>query len=101
SAQNQALGASEQPILALRAQNRFLSAQSKPDCTEIGAAKTVNQTFLSKSTIQLVRASRVRYLNSSFKHPSDMMIWIDPNNSDFLWKSWGDEIKLAADFATQ
>ena len=40
------MGASGQPILALRAQNRPLSAQSKPDCTEIGVAKTVDQTFL-------------------------------------------------------
>ena len=47
-AQNQALGASGQLFLALRAQNRRLSAQSKPDCTEIGVAKTVNQTFLGE-----------------------------------------------------
>ena len=49
SAQNQALGASGQPILALGAQNRPLSAQSKPDCTEIGAAKMVDQTFLNSN----------------------------------------------------
>ncbi|MCR8551152.1 hypothetical protein M4578_25330, partial [Salipiger sp. P9] len=29
-----------------RAQNRSLYAKSKPDCMEIGTAKTVDQTFL-------------------------------------------------------
>lgn len=56
---------------------------------------------ISRSTIQRVRASRVRYQNTSFKHPSDMIIWVDPDSSDFLWKSWIDEIKLASEFAIQ
>ncbi|MCR8549470.1 hypothetical protein M4578_16685, partial [Salipiger sp. P9] len=31
-----------------RAQNRSLYAKSKPDCMEIGTAKTVDQTFLCR-----------------------------------------------------
>lgn len=54
---------------------------------------------IAKSTLQDVRQSMVRYQNTSFKHPSDMIIWVDPSSSDFLWKSWIDEIELAADFA--
>ncbi|MEQ3679888.1 hypothetical protein [Pseudophaeobacter sp.] len=56
---------------------------------------------ISKSTIQSVRASKVRYQNTSFRHPSDMMSWVDPVSSDFLWKSWMEEIELAADLAIQ
>lgn len=56
---------------------------------------------ISKSTLQDVKAAKVRYLDNSFKHPSDMICWVDPSNSDFLWKSWIDEIKLASYFAVQ
>ena len=54
---------------------------------------------ISNSKIQEVRASRVRYQNTTFSHPSDMISWVDPGTSDFLWKSWIDEIRLAADFS--
>jgi hypothetical protein len=53
---------------------------------------------ISRSTIQGVRESRVRYQNTKFKHPSDMIFWVDPTTSDFLWKSWVDEMNLAAEF---
>lgn len=56
---------------------------------------------ISRSTLQGVKAAKVRYLDNSFKHPSDMIFWVDPSNLDFLWKSWIDEIKLASDFAIQ
>lgn len=56
---------------------------------------------ISRTTIQSVKASKVRYQNTSFGHPSDMINWVDPNSSDFLWKSWVDEIELAAHFAIQ
>lgn len=55
---------------------------------------------VSRTTIQNVRASMVRYQNTFFRHPSDMMIWVDPSSSDFLWKSWVDEIDLASELAT-
>ncbi|MBM2294364.1 hypothetical protein JQX09_20785 [Sulfitobacter pseudonitzschiae] len=56
---------------------------------------------ISKSTLQRVKDSKVRYLNNSFRHPSDMICWVDPSSSDFLWKSWIDDIELAADLAVQ
>jgi hypothetical protein len=56
---------------------------------------------ISHSTIVGINAAKVRYQHNSFKHPSDMMFWVDPNTSDFLWKSWVDEINLAADFSVR
>lgn len=56
---------------------------------------------ISRTSIQSVKSSRVRYQNTILSHPSDMMIWVDPSSSDFLWKTWIDEINLAAEFATQ
>lgn len=50
-------------------------------------------------TINEVNLAKVRYLDNSFKHPSDMISWIDPATRDFLWKSWVDEMDLASDFA--
>ncbi len=54
---------------------------------------------ISVATIQGVKASMVRYQNTNITHPSDMMTWVDPTSSDFLWKSWIDEIRLASEFA--
>jgi len=54
---------------------------------------------ISKSTLQMVKASKVRYLETNLRHPSDMMYWVDPNSQDFLWKSWVEEMELAAEFA--
>lgn len=55
---------------------------------------------ISNSTIRNVRLSRVRYTNTSFFHPSDMVLWVDPSSSDFLWKSWVDEMRIVAEFST-
>lgn len=51
------------------------------------------------STIQGVRSARVRYRDTKMHHPSDMMRWIDPDSNDFLWRSWVEEIQIAAEFA--
>lgn len=56
---------------------------------------------ISRSTLYDVRAAKVRYLQTELRHPSDMMFWVDPQTNDFLWKSWIEEMELAADFATQ
>ena len=54
---------------------------------------------ISKSTLREVRASRIRYLDTKLRHPSDMMYWVDPENKDFLWKSWIEELDIASEFA--
>ena len=42
----------------------------------------------------------VRYLSTKLVHPSDMMHWEDPNNNnEYLWKSWIEELDIAAEFA--
>jgi hypothetical protein len=56
---------------------------------------------ITRSTLQEVKASRVRYQNTFLQHPSDMIMWVDPMSSDFLWKSWVEEIELASEFAIE
>ena len=56
---------------------------------------------INKSSLQDVRGSMVRYLDTKLRHPSDMMYWVDPDNNDFLWKSWIEELEIAAEFAIQ
>lgn len=56
---------------------------------------------INNSTLQSVRASKVRYNDTKLRHPSDMIYWTDPTSNDFLWKSWIYEIELAAQFAIQ
>ena len=48
-----------------------------------------------------VQSSRIRYSNTSFMHPSDMVFWVDPTSSDFLWRTWTDEMRLAVDLAAR
>jgi len=52
------------------------------------------------SLISEVRSARVRYSETKFRHPSDMMIWVDVPTKDFLWKSWVEEMKIIAHFAS-
>ena len=48
---------------------------------------------ISRDRIQDIRSAQVRYLSNSFRHPSDMIFWVDPTSKDFLWKSWLDEME--------
>lgn len=52
-------------------------------------------------TLAMVSATRVRYQDTSFRHPSDTMRWTDPATNDYLWRTWIDEIDLVSDVATQ
>lgn len=54
---------------------------------------------LNSETVALVVAARVRYDDTSLRHPSQMMFWSDPMTKDFAWKSWIDEMMLVAGFA--
>ncbi|MGN8152515.1 hypothetical protein ACTJK5_09600 [Agrobacterium sp. 22094] len=52
-------------------------------------------------TFAMVRAARVRYQDTDFKHPSDVMKWIDPATKDYLWRSWVEEMDIVSDLVTQ
>lgn len=52
-------------------------------------------------TIKSVSATRLRYNDTKFTHPSDTMFWTDPISRNYLWKLWIDEMELISDFATQ
>jgi len=54
---------------------------------------------LNMESLVLVTNARVRYDDTSLRHPSEMMFWSDPSTKDFAWKSWIDEMMLTADFA--
>ncbi len=56
---------------------------------------------INVDTLAQVRASRVRYSDTHFRHPSDVMKWTDPITKDYLWRTWVDEIDLISDIATQ
>lgn len=43
-----------------------------------------------------VRAARVRYNSTAFRHPSDMLRWLDPQTQDPLWRHWIGEIRVVA-----
>lgn len=51
---------------------------------------------LSSDRILDVKAARVRYDDTRFNHPSDMMHWIEPITNDQLWRYWIDEMRSAA-----
>jgi len=52
-------------------------------------------------TLTMVRAARVRYQDTDFKHPSDVMKWTDPATKDYLWRSWVEEMDIVSDLVTQ
>lgn len=54
---------------------------------------------LNSESLALVANARVRYDDTSLRHPSEMMFWSDPATNDFAWKSWIDEMMLIAGYA--
>lgn len=44
--------------------------------------------------LQKINLARVRYSQTSYKHPSDVLLWVDPLNNDYLWKAWIIEIRI-------
>lgn len=56
---------------------------------------------INSETLNEVAKCRVRYAASSFRHPSDMIVWVDPNSSDFLWMLWCEDLKVASEIAIQ
>lgn len=54
---------------------------------------------LNLESLAAVTNVRVRYDDTSLRHPSEMMFWSDTDTKDFAWKSWIDEMLLIADYA--
>lgn len=52
-------------------------------------------------TLAMVRATRVRYQDTDFKHPSDVMKWTDPATKDYLWRSWVEEMDIVSGLVTK
>lgn len=51
---------------------------------------------ITPHTISNINLAKVRYSNTKYRHPSDVMFWVEQKTNDFLWKSWVDEMKLIA-----
>ncbi len=56
---------------------------------------------LNKQTLQEITLAKVKYSNTDFRHPSDMIFWVDPATKDFLWRSWIDEIDIVSSLAIE
>ena len=54
---------------------------------------------ISRDLLASISAAKVRYSNTSFMHPSDLILWIDPASQSYLWKCWIYEMKLIAQLA--
>ena len=46
-----------------------------------------------------VNAARVKYTLNAFRHPSDMMHWVDPSSNQTLWSRWLLEMQTLAALA--
>lgn len=57
-----------------------------------------SSAHLSLDNIHAVRQARVRYQDTKFNHPSDLIHWVDPQTNDFVWRTWVNE---AHTFAAQ
>jgi hypothetical protein len=55
---------------------------------------------LTVDNIREVQASRVRYSDTNFSHPSELIYWTDPATKDFAWRTWVDEMEMISEFAT-
>lgn len=54
---------------------------------------------LGPQLLTQIVAAKVRYMETSLTHPSDVMLWVDPTTKDYLWKSWLDEMDLISSYA--
>lgn len=54
---------------------------------------------LGRSTFSELRAARVRYADTWLMHPTDAVVWVDNTTYGYLWDTWVDQIRLAADYA--
>lgn len=73
------------------AQNISVSVSASSLLQDLQVFRNVN-AHINAHTISTLNATKIRYSDTTYKHPSDVMFWVDPSSKDFLWKSWVDEI---------
>lgn len=54
---------------------------------------------MNKDLLAEINAAKVRYSDTKFAHPSDLIFWVNPATKDFLWKTWIDEMLLISQHA--
>jgi hypothetical protein len=54
---------------------------------------------INSDTLATIRSARVRYQDTQFAHPSDVIFWVDPRTRDYVWKTWVDEITIVSNLA--
>jgi hypothetical protein len=52
-----------------------------------------------KDMLDQINSAKVRYSETKFAHPSDLIYWVDPTTKGFLWKTWVDEMLLISQHA--
>lgn len=60
--------------------------------------QTVRNAIAHYSTDRLadIRAMQVRYLNTAFRHPSEVAFWTEPSTGSSAWAVWVDEYRASA-----
>jgi hypothetical protein len=54
---------------------------------------------IHKDMLLQINSAKVRYSETKFLHPSDLIYWVDPKTKSFLWKTWVDEMLLVSQYA--
>lgn len=90
-------------ILGLQPSNHGTLVTAFAACSSLNDLQMCRNAnaHLNVDRLNEVSSARVRYLNTDFIHPSDVMQWIDPTTNDFLWKSWIDEMILISSMSVQ
>jgi hypothetical protein len=55
---------------------------------------------LSSDRIADIRALQLRYLYTSFRHPTDVIFWKEPTTMADAWAAWIDEYRASAERVT-
>ncbi|MEU7827364.1 hypothetical protein, partial [Catellatospora sp. NPDC049133] len=77
------------------AQNVSIAVASSILIKDLQSVRNAN-AHITPHTISSINSAKVRYSNTKYRHPSDVMFWVEQKTHDFLWKSWVDEMKLLA-----
>lgn len=75
------------------AQNISVAVASSVLIKDLQTVRNAN-AHITPHTISTINAAKVRYSNTKYRHPSDVIFWVEPQSNQFLWKSWVDEIQL-------
>lgn len=91
--------------------NRILTGMAPSNAQTLlmafGLANTISDLQLCRNTcahmnrenVSKVNAARVRYSQTGFSHPSEVMFWVVPASKDFAWRTWVEEMEIIAGLA--